>query len=126
MKWIQYFLGALFILFAVVQYNDPDPFLWIVIYGIVGIVCVLKGLGWFPKSTVMLFLIAMVLYTLLHLPYVVEWLTIENSGDLISGMSDDKPYIEGTREFFGLLMADITLAYLLFFKKKSSELRKSF
>ncbi|MFZ9046089.1 MAG: transmembrane 220 family protein [Cyclobacteriaceae bacterium] len=126
MKWIQYFLGALFILFAVVQYNDPDPFLWIVIYGIVGIVCVLNGLGWFPKSTVMLFLIAMGLYTLLHLPYVVEWLTIENSGDLISGMSDDKPYIEGTREFFGLLMADITLAYLLFFKKKSSELRKSF
>ncbi|WP_234734883.1 transmembrane 220 family protein [Tellurirhabdus bombi] len=31
-KWISIIFGLLFILFAVFQYNDPDPGLWISIY----------------------------------------------------------------------------------------------
>jgi hypothetical protein len=116
MKWIQYIIGALFILFAAVQYNDPDPFLWVVIYAVVGIVSILKSFGWFPRGTVLLFLIAVGAYTLLHIPYLIDWLTIGDSASLISGMSDERPYIEGTREFFGLLMADLALVYLLFYK----------
>lgn len=117
MKWTQYLLGTLFIVFAFVQYNDPDPFLWMVIYGSVGIVTILKAHGWFPRSTVLLFLIATGAFTLLHLPHVIDWLTIQNSGNLITSMSEERPYIEGTREFFGLLMADLTLVFLLFFKR---------
>ncbi|QMW00257.1 transmembrane 220 family protein [Spirosoma foliorum] len=31
--------GILFILFAAVQYNDPDPQIWIPIYGVAAIAC---------------------------------------------------------------------------------------
>ncbi|RAJ94343.1 transmembrane family 220 protein [Larkinella arboricola] len=33
-KGIAIFFGLLFILFAVFQYNDPDPQIWIPIYGV--------------------------------------------------------------------------------------------
>lgn len=35
MKVINIILTLLFILFAVVQLNDPDPWLWVAIYGLV-------------------------------------------------------------------------------------------
>ena len=117
MKWIDGFLGALFLLFAVVQYNDPDPFLWMMIYGMVGVISILKIFDRFPRGTVLLFLLAVGAYTLLHIGHVIDWLTIENSGNLLTGMSEERPYIEGSREFFGLLMADLALAYHLFYKR---------
>ena len=117
MKVINSLIGILFVVFAAVQYNDPDPFLWIVIYGTVGVISFLKVWGRFPRNMVLIFLIAVGSYTLIHLPYVIDWITIENSGNLFTGMSEERPYIEGSREFFGLLMADLSLAFLLFYKK---------
>jgi hypothetical protein len=37
MRYVNGFLCALFALFAIVQYNDPDAILWIVIYGITAV-----------------------------------------------------------------------------------------
>jgi hypothetical protein len=34
MRWINGFFCALMVLFALVQYNDPDAVLWIAIYGV--------------------------------------------------------------------------------------------
>lgn len=36
-------LFILFTLFAVVQYNDPDPLVWILIYGYTAILCLLAA-----------------------------------------------------------------------------------
>jgi len=38
-------MAALFITSAIVQYNDPDPLLWIVIYSLAGIISILFALG---------------------------------------------------------------------------------
>jgi hypothetical protein len=37
MRYVNGFFCALFALFAVVQYNDPDAILWILIYGITAV-----------------------------------------------------------------------------------------
>jgi Transmembrane family 220, helix len=37
MRYVNGFFCVLFVLFAVVQYNDPDAILWIVIYGITAV-----------------------------------------------------------------------------------------
>jgi hypothetical protein len=33
MRWLHIVLGAVLIIFATLQYNDPDPYLWGPIYG---------------------------------------------------------------------------------------------
>jgi Transmembrane family 220, helix len=37
MRYVNGFFCALFVLFAIVQYNDPDAILWILIYGITAV-----------------------------------------------------------------------------------------
>jgi hypothetical protein len=37
MRYVNGFFCVLFVLFAVVQYNDPDALLWILIYGVTAI-----------------------------------------------------------------------------------------
>lgn len=46
-KAISIFFGLLFVLFAVFQYNDPDPEVWIPIYGLAAMACfmVFAGVG---------------------------------------------------------------------------------
>jgi hypothetical protein len=39
MRYVNGFLCVLLVLFALVQYNDPDFLLWFVIYGVAGAFC---------------------------------------------------------------------------------------
>ena len=41
MKILNYVMAAAFIFSVIVQFNDPDPLLWMLIYGLAGAACVL-------------------------------------------------------------------------------------
>ncbi|NJW55053.1 transmembrane 220 family protein, partial [Salinimicrobium oceani] len=41
MKFINAFFVIIFSISAVIQYNDPDPLLWMAVYGYGAIVCLL-------------------------------------------------------------------------------------
>lgn len=96
---------ALFGLTAYLQFNDPDPILWIVYYGSVGL---LGGLGVFRIYPAWL---AACLtgfgagWSALLAPSVVTWLRGHTVGDIVHAMSPDRPYIEESRECLGLAMA---------------------
>lgn len=44
-KTLASIFGLAFLSFVVVQYNDPDPALWMVIYGIASLLCFMAGFG---------------------------------------------------------------------------------
>ncbi len=43
-------VAAFFVLFTLVQYNDPDPLLWMVVYSVAALACVLYRLGRLPPA----------------------------------------------------------------------------
>ena len=43
-------VAALFAFFSIVQYNDPDPLLWMMIYAIAALACVLFHLDRLPPA----------------------------------------------------------------------------
>ena len=43
-------VAAFFALFALVQYNDPDPLLWMIIYAVAALACVLFHLKRLPPE----------------------------------------------------------------------------
>ena len=49
-KVINLVVAAFFAYACVVQYNDPDPFLWMIIYGLTALACVLFHLDRLPAS----------------------------------------------------------------------------
>lgn len=111
-KIIKAFLGLLFLVFAVVQFNDPDPFVWIAIYGAVGLIFLVSLAKPISKRAVGFLMVAMLVYSLTFIPGFWEWLNRPEKAEIFGEMIYDRPYIEQTREFLGLLIACYALFYL--------------
>jgi hypothetical protein len=118
MKIIKIILAVLFGLFAIVQYNDPDPWLWIFIYGITAVVFVANLLGWYNNILLLLLIIAAVIYSFTYIDGVIEYFGMGDPGAIVESMKVDKPYIEETREFFGMWLV---IAALWFLYRKGNE-----
>ncbi|MBV6646396.1 MAG: transmembrane 220 family protein [Cyclobacteriaceae bacterium] len=98
-------LALVFATFAYLQFNDPDPLLWVLLYGIVSLVSLLQVFDISNRRLNGILLLLFVLYSLNYLPGFYEWMTQPNKTELFGEMVDEKPYIEEAREFIGLLMS---------------------
>ena len=117
-KVIDGILTVLFLLFALVQINDPDPYLWIAIYGMVALIAGLAFLGKYHFWITAVLTLIIAIWAVSLVPNLLEWLGSSNLSEVAGEMMADKPYIEGSREFGGLLIAGIVLAYYLIRSKK--------
>jgi Ca2+/Na+ antiporter len=107
-----YIFAFLFLVSAGLQYNDPDPYLWMPIYLFGAVLCFLAARGrFYPKA----YLAGMVLYgvyavfLLFSKDGVVDWLNDHDAENIAQTMKATKPWIEDTREFFGLLILILAL-----------------
>ena len=125
MKVFNIFFVVIFVLFAGLQYNDPDPYIWIPIYIYAAVLCYLAAKErYYPKA----YLLGIGIYVL-YAGYlfftkdgVMDWMNEHNAENLVQTMKAEKPWIEDTREFGGLLILIIVLLidYLTAIKKKSA------
>ncbi len=107
------FFCLAFAAFAYVNLNDKDSWLWVTIYMVASVCC---GLAVFGKYYPVVYLVAIGFY----LAYAVilffakdgvrHWITKYKRESLVQSMQATKPYIEQTREFFGLLIISGALA----------------
>lgn len=118
MKAANIVLALLFALFTYFQFNDPDAWLWISIYGLMTVIAGLAATGRSYLPLIGLVALAC-LYTLITTaPGVWEYLTNQDGYTIMEGMSYEKPYIEETREFGGSLICLGGLAFFFFSGKK--------
>ena len=127
MKFFNIFFCIVFILFAVVQYNDPDPFLWVPIYLYPALLCFLKFIQKPIPSLAYWagFLVFGVyaFYKMFDTNGIIDWVQFHNASNIASTMKAEKPWIEESREFFGLLIILIVLG--INYIKKTSKLSAS-
>ncbi|MBT3544703.1 MAG: hypothetical protein HN488_05085 [Saprospiraceae bacterium] len=110
-KHLGLIFAILFILFAAVQYNDPDPWIWIIIYGIVAIASFFQWIGKVSDKVLLLFSVVFFAATLSYVPDLMGW--AEKGFPNIAGeMKTDNPHIELVRETLGLAIACASLFYL--------------
>lgn len=124
MKFFNIFFSVVFILFAVVQYNDPDPYLWVPIYLYPALLCFLKFIQK-PISRIAYwagFLVFGVyaIYKMFDTNGIIDWVQFHNASNIASTMKAEKPWIEESREFFGLLIILIVLG-INFLKKENPQ-----
>ena len=109
---IDLLLAAVLVGCAAVQYNDPDPLLWIALYGAGALLLVLAAAGWRRRWAVLVVLAAYAAVGATLLPGFADWLLHHPGSDLIAPMAADRPHIEESREFVGLLIAAACVAPL--------------
>ena len=117
---VNIFLALIFLLFAIVQLNDPDPVIWFSIYLLTAVLCAVSIFRKLPLALLYGFGLVLLFYAATHLEFAVEWILSENKSELFGEMQEDKYYLEGTREFFGLLIAIAALAFLVKLQKTHS------
>jgi hypothetical protein len=107
------FFCLAFAAFAYVNLNDPDAWLWVTIYLVASVFC---GLAVFDKYFPVAYLVAIGFYLLYAIRLffikdgVRDWIVKYHNPSLVESMQATKPYIEQTREFFGLLIISAALA----------------
>ena len=102
-----------FIMFAYVNMNDKDSWLWVPIYLLGALFCGMAVFGYFFP---LLYLAAIAFYLVYAIILffskdgVRDWLVKYKTPSIVESMQATKPYIEKTREFFGLLIVVAALA----------------
>jgi hypothetical protein len=56
-------------------------------------------------------------YSAFHFSLFIDYLNTENKEEIFGEMVYDKPYLEGTREFIGLLLAALGIMYQIKIRK---------
>lgn len=107
--------AALFTSFAAVQYNDPDGFIWIIIYMIVALLSVAAIF----KPLSKLLLVVLIAFYLGGSLYLFP----ERYQGVAMPMQDRVPAIELARESLGLLICAASLGWLLFLTSRKSASR---
>jgi len=118
MKLLHAFLTVMFITFALLQLNDPDPALWVIVYSYVALLSLIAFLGRHFLLPIIIGLLGVTVWVITLLPGVVAWVQSGASTEVLSSMTASKPYIEQTREFFGLLIILATLFMHYFMWRK--------
>lgn len=101
-----------FILFAAVQYNDPDPYLWIPIYLYPAVLCYLAIKQKFPKIGYFIGFAIFGIYAIYKIfdeNGVIDWIRFHQATSIASTMKAEQPWVEETREFFGLVIILVVL-----------------
>jgi hypothetical protein len=111
MKIFNGVFAFLFLGFAALQYNDPDPLVWISIYMAMVIVCLLAIRNRNYKVVTMALAVIYISYAAILSPALLTWWQSEDRGLLFDDLAKMQfPYIEETREFLGLMICLAVLA----------------
>lgn len=111
-KWWYLLIAALFLLFALVQLNDPDPFWWTLIYlmAFISYVAFYAG-NRAARPIAAIGLVAALIWAATLVPQFFQWIKM-GAPTIVGSMKATEPHIEFVREFLGLVSLVIAFAWL--------------
>jgi len=121
MKLFNIFFCFVFILFAALQYNDPDPYVWMPIYLYTSALCWLSFRNqYYPRAYIAGIVVYAIYatYKVFDANGLIDWITKHHAQNLAETMKAQKPWVEESREFFGLVILIAVLLINYFYAKR--------
>lgn len=121
MKIFNNFFSLVFIVFAALQYNDPDPYIWMPIYLYTAALCFQAARNkFYPKAyiTGIIVYACYAVYKIFDTNGLLDWFNLHHAENIAKTMEAQKPWIEESREFFGLLILIAVLLINFFYARK--------
>ena len=123
MKIANLLLGMLFVLFAAVQYNDPDAWLWIIIYGSLAVAFFLAAGRRYSGLLYGLILAAGVYEAVTLAPDFLHWIEM-GTPNIASEMKTEEPHIELVREFLGIVITLLAVLFLFWQSRRRFRVKR--
>lgn len=108
----------MFILSVVVQYNDPDPIRWMLIYAAAAIVCLLSLTGRAPRLAALIVGAVALVWALTIVPRVVGRV---NPAEMFSAWEMKNLGVEESREMYGLLLIAVWMSVIAIRAARSAQ-----
>lgn len=122
MRIVNFLFAIMFLVFAFVQINDPDPVIWILIYGSMAVLSIMAVFEFYPHKFLIGLLVLFVAYSIVYIPGVLEWLGHDNKSALFDDVAKMQHlYIEESREFLGLMICIAVLVFYLYRSRRFSK-----
>jgi len=121
-KALYFIFGITLLGFAGLQFNDPDPIIWIGFYALCALIPSLLLFNVFNRPLFLLAIVWCGVELFISAPGAYQYYLHMAEEPLMQGMNPQKPYIEECREFLGvliamgLLVASVLLARVKIFK----------
>lgn len=112
MKVLNWSFTVMFVLFAALQYNDPDPYIWVPLYLYAAFLCMQSAKSRiFSKGYLfgMVIYLAYAIFLFFDRNGVISWAKDHDAESLVQTMKAERPWIEETREFGGLIILFISM-----------------
>lgn len=122
MKVFNIIFCLIFIAFAALQYNDPDPYVWMPLYLYTAVLCWQAAKGRYYKKA---YIAGITIYSVYAIYLVfdqnglLDWLSLHHAENIAETMKAEQPWIEQSREFFGLIILIIVLSANYFAARKN-------
>lgn len=127
MKIFNLIFCVLFVLFAALQYNDPDPYVWMPIYLYSATLCYLAAQKkFYPKAYLFGIIVyaAYAAYLFFDKTGVLDWFSDHGAESMVQTMKAEKPWIEESREFFGLVILIVVIGINWVYMKQVAKKKK--
>lgn len=122
MKIANFIFALLFLVFAFVQINDPDPILWILIYGNMAVLSILAMFKMHFKYWQLASAAMYLIYAALLVDGAWQWWQSPDRSLLFDEIAKmQNIYIEETREFLGLVICLVVLLVQFLTQRASSK-----
>lgn len=118
-KLISAAIAILFLVFAAVQYNDPDSGKWIAAYLVPSILFFLILVDKYFYKSGRIAMIIFIFSGLLYIPDLLNWVRT-GMPSITETMQAEKPLVELMREFLGLVIISVALFYYTILKGTDS------
>lgn len=105
---IQYLIAAVFGLFGILQFNDPDGWIWAIAYFAVVVIIIFRNV--LPKYMIEIAIVLYMIAFLSYIPNLMNWIN-EGMPSITGSMKAESPFIEYVREAGGLLIVVLALLY---------------
>ncbi len=111
-KFIDITIGVVFLYFAIIQWNDPDAWIWMTVYGLVVLMAALKLLGVKNQKVFKGIFIFLFFWFLVKFPTLLEWFQAGMPNFLVEQPTNVQ-ILEKMREFLGALIGVGAAFFLL-------------
>jgi hypothetical protein len=110
----------MFMAFAFVQVNDPDPILWILIYGAMAAISVMAIFEFYLTKLMWVLAAGYLVYLVILFPGLLDWWNSSDRSLLFDDIAKmEHLYIEEAREFLGLAICQVVLAFYIIHSRKA-------
>jgi len=114
-----YILAILFVIFAVLQLNDVDPYLWVFMYLLTAAIPFMYARRILNKKVVTILLVVFGLAFATYIPELIKWSQAGFPG-ITGSMKAETPFVELVRESMGLFLSFLVSLYY-FLKTKPEQ-----